>query len=73
MTSLPSSDAGFADTTSDDKFDPKQNALYYARVLAIPTPRCNTYDAVRNKFPLLRDVSATIQELARTSPIWYTP
>jgi hypothetical protein len=58
---------------TDDKFDPKQHALYYARVLEIPTPRWSTYDAVRSKLPLLKDVPATIQERAWTSPIWYAP
>ena len=50
-----------------------QPALYYVRVLEIPTPRWTTYDAVRNKLALLPDVPATIQERAWTSPIWYTP
>jgi hypothetical protein len=58
---------------SDPSFDPKQPALYYVRVLEIPTPRWTTYDAVRNQLPLLDDVPATIQERAWTSPIWYTP
>ena len=57
----------------DKDFDPSQNAFYYVRVLEIPTPRWTTYDAVRNKLPLLKDVQATIQERAWTSPIWYTP
>ncbi len=52
---------------------PKQHALYYVRVLEIPTPRWTTYDAVRNNLPLLTDVPATIQERAWTSPIWYEP
>ncbi len=58
---------------TDDDFDPAQHALYYARVLEIPTPRWSTYDAVRSNLPLLEDVSATIQERAWTSPIWYSP
>ncbi len=58
---------------TDPDFDPKQHALYYVRVLEIPTPRWSTYDAVKNNLPLLKDVPATIQERAWTSPIWYTP
>jgi hypothetical protein len=58
---------------TDPEFDPKRPALYYVRVLEIPTPRWTTYDAVRNGLPLLKDVPATIQERAWTSPIWYTP
>jgi len=57
----------------DDQFDPAEHALYYARVLQIPTPRWTTYDAVRAKLPLLSGVAATVQERAWTSPIWYTP
>jgi len=58
---------------TDPEFDPKRPALYYVRVLEIPTPRWTTYDAVRNSLPLLKDVPATVQERAWTSPIWYTP
>jgi hypothetical protein len=58
---------------TDPDFDPAQHAIYYLRVLEIPTPRFTTYDAVRNNLPLLKDVPATIQERAWTSPIWYTP
>jgi hypothetical protein len=58
---------------TDENFDPEQHALYYVRVLEIPTPRWSTYDAVRNNLPLLEDVPATIQERAWTSPIWYSP
>jgi hypothetical protein len=56
---------------TDPDFDPKKPALYYVRVLEIPTPRWTTYDAVRNNLPLLPDVPATVQERAWTSPIWY--
>jgi hypothetical protein len=58
---------------TDPDFDAKRPALYYVRVLEIPTPRWTTYDAVRNNLPLLKDVPATVQERAWTSPIWYTP
>ncbi len=57
---------------TDEYFDPQQHAFYYARALEIPTPRWTTYDAVRNKLPLLEDVPATIQERAWTSPIWHS-
>jgi hypothetical protein len=60
-------------TWTDKDFDPKQGALYYVRVLLIPTPRWSTYDAVRANLPLLKDVPATVQERAWSSPIWYTP
>lgn len=57
----------------DEAFDPSQHALYYARVIEIPTPRWTTYDAVRNSLPLIEGVPVTIQERAWTSPIWYSP
>ena len=58
---------------TDPGFDPAKPALYYVRVLEIPTPRWTTYDAARNGLALLEDVPATLQERAWTSPIWYTP
>jgi hypothetical protein len=58
---------------TDDAFDPATYAVYYVRVIEIPTPRWTTYDAVRNGLPLLEGVPATIQERAWTSPIWYAP
>ena len=75
-TALYTNDIGAPELSgswTDDGFDPGQHAFYYARVLEIPTPRWSTYDAVRNNLPLLKDVPATIQERAWTSPIWYRP
>jgi Protein of unknown function (DUF3604) len=57
----------------DPQFNPEQRALYYARVLEIPTPRWTTYDAVRTGSPLLDNVASTFQERAWSSPIWYRP
>jgi hypothetical protein len=58
---------------TDPEFDPRIPAVYYARVLEIPTPRWTTLLAIKNNLPLATDVPATIQERAWTSPIWYTP
>jgi hypothetical protein len=57
----------------DPDFNSKQRAFYYVRVLEIPTPRWTTYDAVRFGVELPKDVPASTQERAYTSPIWYTP
>jgi hypothetical protein len=58
---------------TDPQFDPRQGAVYYARVLLIPTPRWSTYDAVRAGLPLQTGVAPTVQERAWTSPIWVMP
>jgi hypothetical protein len=57
----------------DPKFDPKQRAFYYARVIEIPTPRWTAYDAKRYGIKPLAGTAMTIAERAYTSPIWYTP
>ena len=56
----------------DPTFDPRTPAVYYARVLEIPTARWTTHVAVANNLPLPK-TAATIQERAWTSPIWFTP
>jgi len=57
----------------DPGFDPRQRAFYYVRVLEIPTPRWTTHDAAFYGVALPKDVPASEQERAYTSPIWYTP
>ncbi len=57
----------------DPDFDPEQPAVYYARVLEIPTPRWTAYEEARFGVDFADDVEMTTQERAYTSPIWYTP
>lgn len=53
----------------DPDFDASQKALYYVRVLEIPTPRWTTHDAKFFGLELPEDVPPSIQERAYTSPI----
>ena len=57
----------------DPDFDPEQAAVYYARVIEIPTPRWTAYEAVRFSIEMPEGVPMTTQERAYTSAIWYTP
>ena len=71
-------------TWRDPAFRPDEPAFYYARVLQIPTPRWNTYDASVYKATIKSPSSdpwgrrmgtppTVIQERAYSSPIWYKP
>ena len=57
----------------DPDFDPNLRAVYYVRVLEIPTPRWTAYDAKRLGTKPVEGTTMTLQERAYTSPIWYTP
>jgi hypothetical protein len=57
----------------DPKFDAKQRAFYYVRVIEIPTPRWTTYDAKIFGVKLPPNCPTSIRDRAYTSPIWYTP
>ena len=58
---------------TDPDFDSGQKAVYYARVIEIPTPRWSTYDAFRFGIPVPEGAPTSTQERAYTSPIWFTP
>jgi hypothetical protein len=58
---------------TDPDFDSKQKALYYARVIEIPTPRWTAYEAKYFKVKAPKESPMTTTERAYTSPIWYTP
>ncbi|NNG15267.1 MAG: DUF3604 domain-containing protein [Gemmatimonadales bacterium] len=58
---------------SDPDFDPSQHAVYYVRVIEIPTPRWSTFDAVQLGVAIPDGTPVSIQERAWSSPFWYTP
>jgi hypothetical protein len=57
----------------DPQFNPAEHAMYYVRVLEIPTPRWSTKDAMFYGEPLPGNVPSSIQERAYSSPVWVTP
>jgi hypothetical protein len=58
---------------TDPEFDPAVPALYYLRVLEIPTPRWSTILAAKHGLSPPTGVPTAIQERGWSSPIWYTP
>jgi hypothetical protein len=58
---------------TDPDFDPALKAVYYVRVLEIPTPRWTAYDQMRFKDKMPDNIPMSLQERAFTSPIWYSP
>lgn len=66
-------DAELSTVWTDPDFDPTQPAVYYARVLEIPTPRWTLHDQVRMDADIPPGTELVHQERAYTSPIWYRP
>jgi hypothetical protein len=57
----------------DPEFDESEYAMYYVRALENPVCRWSTWDALRTGVEPNPALSATIQERAWTSPIWFSP
>ena len=57
----------------DPDFDADQRAFYYVRVLEIPKPSWQAYDANYYGATMSDEVPMTAQDRVYTSPIWYTP
>ncbi len=57
----------------DPAFDPAAAAVYYLRVIEIPTPRWSLFVALKYGWPHPTEQPMTIQERAWSSAIWYVP
>ncbi len=66
-------DAELRGMWTDPDFDPDLRAVYYVRVLEIPTPTWQAYDMAYYGTEMPEYVARVHQERAYTSPIWYTP
>lgn len=64
-------DAELRAVWSDPDFDSGLSAVYYARVMEIPTPTWQAHDAKFYGFNMPEEVPLKHQERAYTSPIWY--
>ncbi len=64
-------DAELRAVWTDPDFDPDLRAVYYVRVLEIPTPTWQAYDAEFYGIEMPPQVPLSHQERAYTSPIWY--
>jgi hypothetical protein len=66
-------DAELRAVWTDSDFNSDHPSVYYARVLEIPTPTWQAYDAKFFGITMPKEVPLSHQERAYTSPIWYTP
>jgi len=66
-------DVSFSVFWKDPDFDPLQHALYYVRVIEIPTPRWTAYDAKYFNLDPPKNIPMITQERVYSSPIWYDP
>jgi hypothetical protein len=66
-------DAQLRAVWTDPDFKPKDRAVYYARVLEIPSPTWQAYDTQFFGITMPAQVPLSHQERAYTSPIWYAP
>jgi hypothetical protein len=66
-------DAELRAVWTDPDFDPAHRAVYYARVLEIPTPTWQAFDSLYYNVKMAKQVPLSHQERAYTSPIWFTP
>lgn len=63
---------------TDTEFNPRESAYYYLRVVEVPTPRWSYYDCqtlpAAERPEICGDANLwQIQEMAWSSPIWYSP
>jgi hypothetical protein len=75
-TGRTSNDIGaqqLATVWQDPEFDADNAAVYYLRVLQIPTVRHSQMDAIALGIETPYEGPATIQERAYSSPFWYRP